>query len=85
MATGTPQSGSARLTPAVPERRPTMVERLAQFVCCAQFEEISEAAREQLKLRVLDSLGCALGALAASRSGWSVSRCRSSAGLRSAR
>jgi 2-methylcitrate dehydratase PrpD len=31
--------------------------------CGARFEDISEPAREQLKLRVLDSLGCALGAL----------------------
>ena len=41
----------------------TQVDQLAQFVCGAQFEDISEPAREQLKLRVLDSLGCALGAL----------------------
>ena len=41
----------------------TQVDQLAQFVCGAQFEGISEPAREQLKLRVLDSLGCALGAL----------------------
>ena len=40
----------------------TQVDQLAQFVCGAQFEDISEPAREQLKLRVLDSLGCALGA-----------------------
>ena len=41
----------------------TQVDQLAQFVCGARFEDISEQAREQLKLRVLDSLGCALGAL----------------------
>ncbi len=41
----------------------TQVDHLAQFVCGARFEDISEPAREQLKLRVLDSLGCALGAL----------------------
>ena len=41
----------------------TQVDQLAQFVCGARFEDISEPAREQLKLRVLDSLGCALGAL----------------------
>ncbi|HEX5309064.1 MAG TPA: MmgE/PrpD family protein [Solirubrobacteraceae bacterium] len=40
-----------------------MAQRLAAFVCRAGWEEISEPAREQLKLRVLDALGCALGAL----------------------
>jgi 2-methylcitrate dehydratase len=39
------------------------VETLAAFVCHAAFEDISETAREQLKIRVLDSLGCAVGAL----------------------
>jgi 2-methylcitrate dehydratase len=43
----------------------TRVEQLAQFVCDARFDRLSDDAREQLKLRVLDSLGCALGALAA--------------------
>jgi 2-methylcitrate dehydratase len=42
---------------------PTQVERLARFVARTRWEDISDAAREQLKLRVLDSLGCALGAL----------------------
>lgn len=41
----------------------TMVERLAQFVSRASYEDLSEEARDQLKIRVLDSLGCALGAL----------------------
>ena len=41
----------------------TQVERLARFVCNTRWENISEAARGQLKLRVLDSLGVALGAL----------------------
>jgi 2-methylcitrate dehydratase len=43
----------------------TRVEQLAQFVCQARFEQLSDEAREQLKLRVLDSLGCAFGALGA--------------------
>ncbi len=47
------------------ERAPTLVERLAAFVCRASWKEISQPAREQLKLRVLDSLGCAVGALGA--------------------
>jgi 2-methylcitrate dehydratase len=41
----------------------TRVERLARFVCRSDWSDISEPAREQLKLRVLDSLGVALGAL----------------------
>jgi 2-methylcitrate dehydratase len=43
----------------------TEVERLAEFVVRADYAAISQAARQQLKLRVLDSLGCAIGALAA--------------------
>jgi 2-methylcitrate dehydratase len=42
---------------------PTRVEQLAEFVTRADFDQLSDEAREQLKLRVLDSLGCALGAL----------------------
>jgi 2-methylcitrate dehydratase len=41
----------------------TRVEQLARFICRSRWEEISAQAREQLKLRVLDSLGVALGAL----------------------
>ena len=41
----------------------TISEQLAAFVVRANFEELSEGARHQLKVRVLDSLGCAIGAL----------------------
>ena len=41
----------------------TYAEQLAEFVSVASFENISDAARIQLKIRVLDSLGCALGAI----------------------
>ncbi|MBV6433793.1 MAG: 2-methylcitrate dehydratase 2 [Bryobacteraceae bacterium] len=41
----------------------TAVEQLAQFAVSASYEELSETARQQLKIRVLDSLGCAIGAL----------------------
>ncbi|MGQ0548152.1 MAG: MmgE/PrpD family protein [Armatimonadota bacterium] len=41
----------------------THAERLAAFVVRASYDELSEAARQQLKIRVLDSLGCAIGAL----------------------
>src|SRR5579884_1192379 len=57
---GSAASGGRRARPAT---RNSQVDQLAQFVCGARFEDISESAREQLKLRVLDSLGCALGAL----------------------
>ena len=41
----------------------TEVERLAEFVVRASYDDLSEAARDQLKIRVLDSLGCAIGAM----------------------
>ena len=41
----------------------TMVEELAHFVHRASYEDLSEEARRQLKMRVLDSLGCAIGAV----------------------
>jgi 2-methylcitrate dehydratase len=47
----------------VRHKRPSRVEELARFVCRSRREQISELAREQLRLRVLDSLGVALGAL----------------------
>jgi 2-methylcitrate dehydratase len=41
----------------------TLVERLARFAARASYDDLSEAAREQLKIRVLDALACAIGAL----------------------
>ena len=41
----------------------TLVERLAKFAARASYDDLSEAAREQLKIRVLDALACAIGAL----------------------
>lgn len=41
----------------------TEVQRLARFVCARSWDDLSEEARAALKVRVLDSLGCALGAL----------------------
>lgn len=41
----------------------TMAEDLAMFVVDASYEDLSEMARQQLKLRILDSLGCGIGAL----------------------
>jgi len=44
-------------------RQITQAGRLAAFVVRASYEDLSEAARRQLKIRILDSLGCAIGAL----------------------
>jgi MmgE/PrpD N-terminal domain len=41
----------------------TIVERLARFAARASYDDLSKAAREQLKIRVLDALACAIGAL----------------------
>ncbi|HEY6577916.1 MAG TPA: MmgE/PrpD family protein [Rhizomicrobium sp.] len=41
----------------------TEVRDLARFVVRARYRDLSEDARAQLKIRVLDSLGCAIGAL----------------------
>ncbi len=41
----------------------TEVESLAAFVTRARCEDMSEAARLQIRIRVLDSIGCAIGAL----------------------
>jgi 2-methylcitrate dehydratase len=41
----------------------TQAERLAGFVARASYDDLSLAARLQLKIRVLDAIGCALGAL----------------------
>jgi 2-methylcitrate dehydratase len=41
----------------------TYVEQLAKFVVRASYDDMSKPARQQLKIRVLDALGCAIGAL----------------------
>ena len=41
----------------------TEVQALATFAERARFADLSEAAREQLKIRVLDTVGVAIGAL----------------------
>jgi 2-methylcitrate dehydratase len=43
----------------------TQAEELARFVVRASYDDLSSAARLQLKIRILDALGCALGALKA--------------------
>ncbi|HVB99547.1 MAG TPA: MmgE/PrpD family protein [Candidatus Dormibacteraeota bacterium] len=41
----------------------THAERIAEFAIHCRFEDLSQAACEQLKIRVLDALGCAIGAI----------------------
>src|SRR5579859_7659395 len=41
----------------------TQVEQLAAFAVQTKYEDLSEEARRQLKIRILDALGCAFGAL----------------------
>ena len=41
----------------------TKAEQLAAFVVGARYEDIPKQVREQLKIRILDTVGCALGAL----------------------
>ena len=41
----------------------TCAEDLAGFVVRSSYDTLSESARLQLKIRVLDALGCAIGAL----------------------
>jgi 2-methylcitrate dehydratase PrpD len=36
-------------------------EKLAAFVCRASYDAFSPYARQQLKIRLLDSIGCAIG------------------------
>jgi 2-methylcitrate dehydratase len=43
----------------------TQAEKLAAFVAQSRYEQLSAEARLQLKIRILDALGCALGALSA--------------------
>src|SRR5438132_5968468 len=59
-----PQERSERSSLIGPlEREMTEAEKLAAFVGRAGYDTISEPARQQLKIRVLDSIGCAIGAL----------------------
>ncbi len=40
-----------------------VVDQLAAFVVKAKYQDLSENARLQTKIRILDALGCAIGAL----------------------
>ncbi|UCB45762.1 MAG: MmgE/PrpD family protein [Spirochaetota bacterium] len=41
----------------------TKAEELARFIVRAQYGDLSREAVKHLKIRVLDSMGCAIGAL----------------------
>lgn len=43
----------------------SVVEQLAAFVAQASYEDLSRDARLQLRIRILDTLGCAIGAIGA--------------------
>jgi 2-methylcitrate dehydratase PrpD len=45
------------------ERVMSQVEQIAEFGHGADFEALGSDTRQQLKIRILDSLGCSLGAL----------------------
>jgi 2-methylcitrate dehydratase len=40
-----------------------MVNELATFVVAAEYSQLSKDARTQAKIRVLDAIGCAIGAV----------------------
>jgi 2-methylcitrate dehydratase len=52
-------------TPESKKEAPTMAEQLAAFVVRAKYDDISHDARLQLKIHVLDAIGCAIGAIEA--------------------
>ncbi len=56
-------TGERRLRAAITGRGCQMAEELAIFAARASFEQLSAAAVDALKIRVLDSLGCAFAAL----------------------
>lgn len=41
----------------------TLVEQMARFVTRTSYDDLSETARQQLRIRIVDALGCAIGAL----------------------
>ena len=51
------------VTAAAREGGMSQVEQMAEFVDGARFEALGSDTRQQLKIRILDSLGCSLGAL----------------------
>ena len=51
------------ISPAAHESGLSQVEQMAEFVHGARFETLGPDTRQQLKIRILDSLGCSLGAL----------------------
>jgi 2-methylcitrate dehydratase len=45
------------------EKQMTKVQELAEYIVRTKYNDLSEFATTQLKIRVLDSLGCAIGAM----------------------
>ena len=48
---------------AVHEGLMSQVEQMATFASGARFEALGSDTRQQLKIRILDALGCGVGAL----------------------
>jgi 2-methylcitrate dehydratase len=62
-AEGTMEPNASRIA-VFPENDVTsQVEQMAKFVERSRFEALGDVTRQQIKIRVLDSLGCAVGAL----------------------
>ena len=57
----------------------TIAQELASFVVRVSYDDMSQTARHEMKIRILDSIGCAIGAVEGSRSGTSAARSRTSA------
>ena len=50
---------------STPRQTSTVVERLADFATRTRYDELAESTALQLRIRLLDALGCALGAIGA--------------------
>src|SRR3990172_9099960 len=59
---GEPGLGGWRCRDPIGGGRMSVVHELARFVCRATYADLSPEARRALELRVLDALGCAIGA-----------------------
>src|SRR4051812_24116085 len=51
-----------RLPPSLSMTQPTLAHQLAHFACSLNYEDLSQNVVHEVKRRLIDSLGCALGA-----------------------
>ena len=59
------RSGTSSIRAAERQDGRSQVQRMADFVIRSGWQDLEEDCRTSLKLRVLDALGCAFGALEA--------------------